>query len=176
MNENLLTVKAGIVAFGATLGAFLGWKGVMLLAWVLVMALDYLTGTLAACRDGEWSSSIARDGIWHKGGMIAVVAVAVISDWIMVLVAECIPIGIQWPGIIMPLVLAWYIITELGSILENAVKMGANVPVWLVNILKASANFVEAAGEHVLSEESADGVLDGVANVIEDNRTDNWPE
>ena len=60
--------------------------------------------------------------------------------------ATYIPIGIQWPGIIMPLVLAWYIITELGSILENAVKMGANVPGWLVKLLKASANIVEAAG------------------------------
>ena len=122
----------------------------MLLTWVLVMALDYLTGTLAACHGGEWCSSVAREGIWHKGGMIAVVAVAAISDWIMVLVAEFVPIGIQWPGIIMPLVLAWYIITELGSILENAVKMGANVPAWLVSILKASANLVEAAGDHII--------------------------
>lgn len=162
MNENLLTVKAGIVAFFTALGAFLGWKGVMLLAWVLVMALDYLTGTLAACHGGEWSSSIAREGIWHKGGMIAVVAVAAISDWIMVLVAECIPIGIEWPGIIMPLVLAWYIITELGSILENAVKMGANVPAWLVNILKSSANLVEAAGEHII-EGDTEGHNESVA-------------
>lgn len=153
MNENLLTVKTAIVAFFTTLGAFLGWKGVMLLAWVLVMMLDYLTGTLAACRGGEWSSSVAREGIWHKGGMIAVVAVAAISDWIMVVVAEHIPIGISWPGIIMPLVLAWYIITELGSILENAVKMGANVPTWLVSILKASANLVEAAGDHIIESD-----------------------
>ncbi len=43
-------------------------------------------------------------------------------------IAAYIPIGIQWPGIIMPLVLAWYIITELGSILENAVKMGGKGP------------------------------------------------
>lgn len=81
MNGNLLTVKTAIVAFFTALGAFLGWKGVMLLAWVLVMALDYLTGTLAACHVGEWSSSVAREGIWHRGGMIAVVAVAAISDW-----------------------------------------------------------------------------------------------
>lgn len=157
MNENLLTVKTAIVAFFTALGAFLGWKGVMLLAWVLVMALDYLTGTLAACHDGEWCSSTAREGLWHKGGMIAVVAVAAISDWIMVLVAEYIPIGIQWTGIIMPLVLAWYIVTELGSILENAVKIGANVPAWLVKLLKSSANLVEAAGEHAITEGDTEG-------------------
>ena len=152
MNENLLTVKTAIVAFFTAMGAFLGWKGVMLLAWVLVMALDYLTGTLAACHGGEWCSSTAREGIWHKAGTICAVAVAAISDWIMVLVAAYIPIGIEWPGIIMPLVLAWYIITELGSILENAVKMGANVPAWLVKLLKASADLVEAAGDHAIIE------------------------
>ncbi len=57
-------------------------------------------------------------------------------------------------NLIMPLVLAWYIITELGSILENAVKMGAKVPQWLIKLLKASANIVEAAGEQGLEEET----------------------
>lgn len=147
MNENLVTIKAAILAAGMALGAFLGWKGVMLIAWAAAMALDYLSGTLAACKAGQWSSATAREGLWHKGGMIAVVIVAAIADWIMVLIAQYIPIGIQWPGIILPLVLAWYIITELGSILENAVKMGANVPSWLVRLLKASANVVNAAGD-----------------------------
>lgn len=148
MNENLLTVKTAIAAFFTAMGAFLGWKGIMLLTWAAVMILDYISGTMAACKSGSWSSSTAREGLWHKGAMILVVVVAAIADVIMVIIAEYVPIGIQWPGILMPMVLAWYIITELGSILENAVKMGANVPSWLVNLLKASAKIVENAGEH----------------------------
>lgn len=163
MNENMLTVKTAIVAGCTALGAFLGWKGVMLLAWVLVMALDYLSGTMAACKAGEWCSATAREGLWHKGGMIAVVIVAAIADWVMVLVAEYIPIGIHWPGIIMPLVLAWYIVTELGSILENAVKMGADVPGWLVKLLKSSANLMENAGEQTVSEKD---IADAVHEVL----------
>lgn len=147
MNENLVTIKAAIVAACTALGAFLGWKGIMLIAWVAVMALDYISGTIAACKAGRWSSAVAREGLWHKSGMIFAVIVAAIADWIMVLIAQHVPIGIQWPGIILPLVLAWYIITELGSILENAVKMGAKVPGWLVKLLKASANIVETAGD-----------------------------
>lgn len=147
MKENMVTIKTAIVAGGTALGAFLGWKGVMLLAWILVMALDYVSGTIAACKEGQWASNVAREGLSHKGGMIFVVLVAAIADWVMVLVAEYIPIGIQWPGIMMPLVLAWYIVTELGSILENAVKMGANVPQWLIKLLKASADIMENAGE-----------------------------
>ena len=117
--------------------------------------LDYITGTMAACKEGQWCSATARAGLWHKGAMIVVVAVAAIADWIMVVIVEYVPIGLQWPGLLMPLVLAWYIITELGSILENAVKMGANVPAWLVGMLKASANLVESAGEKATGAENA---------------------
>lgn len=148
MNDNLVTIKAFIAAAFTAIGAFLGWKGVMMVTWVVAMALDYITGTLAACRSGEWCSATARDGLWHKGGMIFVVMVAGIADLIMVVIGQHIPIGIQWPGIVLPLVISWYIITELGSILENAVKMGAPVPNWLVKLLKASAKMVDTAGEN----------------------------
>lgn len=153
MKENLMTVKTAMVAACTALGAFLGWKGVMLMAWAAVMALDYITGTLAACKAGEWSSETAREGLWHKGGMIAVVLVAAITDWVMVVIAGYIPLGIQWPGILLPLVLAWYILTELGSVLENAAALGAKVPNWLIKLLKASADLVEAAGEDTNQKE-----------------------
>lgn len=153
MNENLVTLKTAMVAGCTALGAFLGWKGVMLLSWVTVMALDYLSGTLAACREGQWSSAVARQGLWHKGGMILVVTVAAIADTVMVMIVDYVPIGLQWPGILLPLVLAWYILTELGSILENAVKMGAKVPSWLVQLLKASVELTDAAAEHATGTE-----------------------
>ncbi len=155
MNENMVTIKTAIVAGCTALGAFLGWKGVMLITWVMVMALDFLSGTIAACKDGAWASSVARDGLAHKGGMIFVVLVAAIGDFVLVLIAEYLPLGIQWPGIIMPLVLSWYIVTELGSILENAIKLGANVPHWLVHLLKASADIMEHAGEEILPDNDA---------------------
>lgn len=147
MNENLVRVKSTIAAILTAAGTFLGWRGIMLTAWVGVMALDYLSGTLAACREGQWSSAIARQGLWHKGGMILVATVAAISDAVMVMLVNYVPIGMEWPGLVLPLVLAWYIITELGSILENAVRMGANVPQWLVNLLKAGIRLTETAGE-----------------------------
>ena len=155
MNDNMLTVKAAVVGFFTTLGAFLGWKGILMFAWFGVMVLDYLSGTIAAALNGNWSSAVAREGIKHKGGMILVVAVSGIADIIMAIIVANVPVGIRWPGLIMPMVLAWYIITELGSILENAVAMGAPVPAWLVALLKSSANFVEAAGD--LAAKDSDG-------------------
>lgn len=147
MNEKLLSLKSSLAAAIMALGTFLGWKGILLSCWVGVMALDYISGTLAACREGQWNSQTARQGLWHKGGMILVVAVASICDAVMVMLSTYVSLGVDWPGLIFPLVLAWYIITELGSILENAVKMGAKVPQWLVKILKTGISAADAAGD-----------------------------
>lgn len=147
MNESMVTAKAAIVAFFTALAAFLGWKGIMAIVWVAVMALDYISGTAAACKSGQWCSAVARQGLWHKGGMILVVAVAAIADGAMAMVCARLPLDFAWPGVILPLVLTWYILTELGSILENAVKLGAVVPGWLTGILKASIKAVDGIGE-----------------------------
>ena len=140
-----MALKGAMAAFFSAAGAFLGWQGVMALVWVAAMGLDYLTGTLAACKQGQWNSGSARDGLWHKGGMIAVVAAGAITDGTLSVVCENLPLEMDWPVVVLPLVLAWYIITELGSILENAVKMGAPVPPWLTDLLKAGRKAVEDA-------------------------------
>lgn len=148
MNETFVTIKTTIVAFFGAVGIFLGWRGIMALVWVVLMLLDYLSGTLAARKDGSWKSAVAREGLWHKGGMILVVLVAVIADMIMAVALPHIPVlNIAWPNVLFPLVLAWYIVTELGSILENAIKMGAKVPVWLVSIMDATLKAVDKVGE-----------------------------
>ena len=147
MEQNLTAAKAAIVAALTALGAFLGWKGIMALCWIVVMGLDYLSGSAAACKAGQWSSQAARDGLWHKGGMIFAVLVSAIADGVMTVIIGNIPaLGVEWPGLVLPLVLTWYILTELGSILENAVKLGAVVPQWLTKLLKAGQQAVDAAG------------------------------
>ena len=155
MENKLIATKAAMAAAASAVLSFLGWKGALGLAWILVMTRDYLSGTVAAMKEGEWASGKAREGLAHKGGMIFVVVVAGISDWIMALILPNIPgLGIQWPGLVLPLVLAWYILTELGSILENAVKLGAPVPPWLIKILKISKDAVEHAGDKTETPES----------------------
>ena len=149
MENNMMTFKAGIAAFFTAIGALLGWQGVMIVVWVVAMLLDYLSGTFAALKAGQWSSSVARDGLWHKGGMILVVLVAGTADLIMGIVCDNLPLGMTWPVLILPLVLAWYILTELGSILENAVKMGAPIPAWLVKLLKVGEQIIDRVGEAV---------------------------
>lgn len=155
MNETVLAAKAAITAFFAAVGMLIGWKGIMILAWVCLMALDYLTGTWAAMKAGEWCSKKAREGAWHKLGAIVVIVVSIIADGIMLVICGNLPmLNITWPGVILPLMLAWYILTELGSILENAIKMGANPPAWLSGVLAASLKAVESVGDHAVESDN----------------------
>lgn len=148
MDETIVTAKAAIAAFFAAIGAFLGWRGIMAVVWVVLMAMDWITGTAAARKNGTWKSAMARDGAWHKIGSVLVVVVALLADFIMGVMLAHIPVlEIAWPNLLGPLVLAWYIVTELGSILENAVKMGAKVPGWIVKIFDATLKMVDKAGE-----------------------------
>ena len=90
------------------------------------MCLDWISGSWAAKRNGEWSSGLAREGIYHKLGMLIAVAAAVLADLVIYIAMDELPVNIDWPVLVFPLVTMWYIVTELGSILENVVKRGGN--------------------------------------------------
>ena len=145
-NNIFLAVKAAIVGIFGAFGAAFGWLGWLVLAWVACMVVDYISGSSAAMQAGQWSSAKARSGIWHKGGMLVVVVVAAVADNVLALVVASIPsISIDYTVLLLPMVLVWYILTELGSILENAAAMGAPVPEFLIRILASAKEKVEAA-------------------------------
>lgn len=145
-NNIFLAVKAAIVGIFGAFGAAFGWLGWLVLAWIGCMVVDYISGSSAAMKAGQWSSAQARAGIWHKAGMIVVVIVAALADAVLGMVAAEVPgLPIDYTVLLLPMVLVWYILTELGSILENAAAMGAPVPEFLVNILAAAKEKVEVA-------------------------------
>lgn len=153
METKAFELKAALTLFFSVVGTFLGWKGILLLIWAAAMVLDYLSGSLAAHKNGEWDSSKAREGLHHKGGMILVVLVAMLFDGCLALVAIRIPaLHMTWPGVIFPIVLVWYIITELGSVLENSIKMGAPCPEWLAKGLAVTLKAVDKAGKEAVSK------------------------
>ena len=59
-----------------------------------------------------------------------------------------------------PLVVVWYIIGELGSLVEHAVSMGAKRPAWLLKLLKAGKKAVDAAGDKLVGEDDETGGTD----------------
>lgn len=152
MDKTVNQIKAAVAGLLGLLTGLWGWFGWLVVGWIGCMALDYATGSMAAAKEGEWSSAKAREGIWHKCGMIVVVLVAAGADMLLSLVLAHLPLAelpVQYAGLVCPVVLVWYIVTELGSIVENAVAMGAPVPQWLVKLLAMSKGMVDQAGEEL---------------------------
>ena len=153
----MLAVKAAITAALGAFSAFWGWLGWLVAAWVVLMALDYITGTAAAMKNGEWASQTAREGIWHKAGEVVVVIIAAFADGLLSIIMEQLPmveIALPEIGLLLPLVLVWYAITELGSIAENAQRMGAPIPAWLVKLMANGKDAVDAAGDKLIGGDS----------------------
>lgn len=139
-----LWIKAAIVAAAGAFGAAFGWLGWLVFAWVGCMVLDWLSGSAAAAAKGDWSSARARAGIWHKAGMIVVVLVAAVADRVLAVAVNHLPgLDLQYTALVLPVILVWYIFTELGSIAENAADMGAPVPSWLIKLLAAGKLLAE---------------------------------
>ena len=127
MEDTLRNIKLGVTGLAGALTAVFGWMGWLVLLWAGCMGADYLTGTLAAARAGQWSSQKARDGLWHKAGMFFVAFTALVLDSLISLVARNLPVvnlPFEYRFLLTPLVLCWYVVTELGSIAENALAMG----------------------------------------------------
>lgn len=151
MEKSLLALKASITAAVAAITAVFGWMGWLVLFWIGLMLGDWITGSLASARNGNWNSARARSGIWHKGGMIVIVGVAAGADFLIGIVVNHIP-GIGLPFAysvaLCPLALVWYCVTEMGSITENAGAMGAPIPGFLTKALKLlNATFEKKADE-----------------------------
>jgi toxin secretion/phage lysis holin len=129
-------LKIAIVGFFAVFTAFWGYVGWTIILMIICVALDYVTGSAAAKKTGTWSSNIAREGLWHKAGEFVALLGALLLDFFLWVISQTeaaaafSPIG-TWKFYVSLLVSVWYIITELGSIVENAVAMGAKVPKWL---------------------------------------------
>ena len=130
--EKATEIKAAVAAMIAFLSALWGWLGWVVIIWIAAIFLDYISGSMAAKKDKEWSSAIAREGLWHKAGEIFAVLAAALCDIALKVIMESsgIKLPFDFTAFITPVVLLWYILTEIGSIIENCGKLGAPVPSW----------------------------------------------
>ena len=138
--------KAAVSAVIALFTALWGWAGWLIFLWVAAMGLDYISGTAAAIKRGEWSSTVAREGLWHKLGEILAMLVAALLDIAIGVVLPQIPgvpVTLEYTVFLVPLVFVWYILTEAGSVVENVGKMGAPIPAWLAKAIASLKDKVD---------------------------------
>lgn len=147
-------IKAFVTAILAFLTALWGWLGWAVIILIFCMALDWATGSWAARAHNEWSSSVARAGLWHKLGEIVALLVAALCDIAIQVIlnsaAADLLKGWEYGNYMTLLVAVWYIFTELGSIAENVDKLGAPLPSWLkkaIRFLRAKADAADPVPE-----------------------------
>lgn len=145
--DKAVEIKAAIAAIIAFVTALVGYTGWAIIVWFIAMVLDYGTGTWAAMAKGEWSSAVARQGLWHKLGEIMAILVAALCDIALsvLITGTGVDLPFEFTSAVLPIVALWYIFTELGSVIENAALLGAPIPEWLTKLIARCKKTTETA-------------------------------
>ena len=123
-------IQIAIAALGGWLGYFLGGVDGLLIALIVFMALDYVTGIMCAIVDKKLSSAVGFKGICKKVLILMLVGVANILD------IHVVGQGSALRGA----VIAFYLSNEGLSLLENAAYIGLPIPDKLRGILEQLHN------------------------------------
>ena len=118
-------IQVAITAVGGWIGWFLGGVDGMLIALIVLMALDYLSGVMCAIVDKKLSSAIGFKGICKKVLILMLVGVANIID------VHVVGTG----AVLRGAVICFYLSNEGLSLLENAAHIGLPIPDKLRDIL-----------------------------------------
>ena len=119
-------VQIAVSAIGGWLGYFLGGVDGLMLALIVFMALDYLTGVLCAVADKTLSSAVGYKGICRKALIFILVGVGHILDTYVA----------GSGAAIRTAVICFYLSNEGLSLLENAARLGLPVPERLKEALR----------------------------------------
>ena len=125
MKEFWNLIQFVFTAVGGWLGYFLGGCDGLLIALVVFVAVDYLTGVMCAVSDKKLSSEVGFKGICRKVLIFLLVGIANILDM------QVIGTG----SVLRTAVIFFYLSNEGVSLLENAVHLGLPVPEKMKEIL-----------------------------------------
>lgn len=120
-----MKIQMAITVIGGWLGYFLGGLDGLMIALIIFMALDYITGLMCAVIDKRLSSAVGFRGICKKVLILMLVGVANVMD------VHVVGTGSALRGA----VIAFYLSNEGLSLLENAAHIGLPIPDRMKNVL-----------------------------------------
>ena len=118
-------IQMAVAAIGGWLGYFLGGMDGLMIALIVFMVLDYITGLMCAIADKKLSSAVGFKGICKKVLILMLVGVANIID------THVVGSG----AVLRGAVICFYLSNEGLSLLENAAYLGLPIPDKLREIL-----------------------------------------
>ena len=119
-----LDIRAWSAGLGAILGGFVGGQDPLVLALVIFVSVDYITGVLCGIAEKKLSSETGFRGICQKVFIFLLVGVANALDTHII------------GSVLRSAVICFYISNEGISILENAARIGLPVPEQLRALLE----------------------------------------
>lgn len=126
MKELWNMCQLAFTAVGGWLGYFLGRCDGLIIALVLFVVIDYITGVMCAVVDRKLSSAVGFKGIFRKVLIFMLVGIANIID------VQVIKSG----SVLRTAVVFFYLSNEGLSLIENSVHLGLPVPEKLKAVLK----------------------------------------
>ena len=119
-------IQMAVAAVGGWLGYFLGGMDGLMIALIVFMVLDYITGLMCAVIDKKLSSAVGFKGICRKVLIFVLVGIGNLVD-VYVLGQE---------GVLRTAVIFFYLSNEGISFLENAGRLGLPIPEKLKDVLE----------------------------------------
>lgn len=145
-------LATGVVAY---LSQKLGVTFYLLGLLLVLMVIDYVSGMAASAveaidhpddRRYGWSSKKGAKGIAKKVAYLCVIAVSMVIDYIVIRTSGV--LGVALPNTMLSLLVSvWYLLNEALSIIENAGRIGAPVPNWLMKYIAALKNKIDSHEE-----------------------------
>ena len=111
-------IQIAITAIGGWLGYFVGGMDGMLIALIVLMSLDYISGVMCAIADKKLSSAVGFRGICKKVMILMLVGVASVIDTYIIGNGSALRAS----------VVAYLAANEGLSVLENAAHLGLPIP------------------------------------------------
>ena len=155
-----MSIQVCVTGLVAYLSQKLGVTFYLLGILLCLMVIDYLSGMAASAVEAldhpddksyGWSSKKGAKGIAKKVAYLFVIAVGMVIDYVIIQTSGV--LGFNLPNTMLSLlVTVWYMLNEALSITENAGRMGAPVPEWLMKHIAALKNKIDSSRENVSSE------------------------
>ena len=145
-----MSIQVCVTGLVAYLSQKLGVTFYLLGILLCLMVIDYLSGMAASAVEAldhpddksyGWSSKKGAKGIAKKVAYLFVIAVGMVIDYVIIQTSGV--LGFNLPNTML---------NEALSITENAGRMGAPVPEWLMKYIAALKNKIDSSRENVSSE------------------------
>ncbi len=137
MKEFWNGIQIVFTMIGGWLGYFLGGSDGLLIALVMFVVMDYISGVMCAIADKTLSSAVGFKGICRKVLIFALVGIANILD------VQVIGTG----SVLRTAIIFFYISNEGISLLENAGYLGLPIPEKIKTVLEQLHDRAEREGK-----------------------------